>query len=196
MKIPSLAVLTLVCATLGAPALLAQTAASDLPIGREAGAPAEGEAQGEQPGQTYVAATHGAWEQRCVRTADGNDPCQLYQLLRDGENNAVAEITIFHLPEGGPAAAGATVIAPLETLLTEEVTLQIDNNTPKKYPFAWCSPVGCVARMGLTADDLAALRRGSAARISIVPVVAPDQQVVVEASLSGFTAGFTAVSPK
>jgi invasion protein IalB len=85
MKIPSLAVLTLVCATLGAPALLAQTAASDLPIGREAGAPAEGEAQGEQPGQTYVAATHGAWEQRCVRTADGPDPCQLYQLLLDGK---------------------------------------------------------------------------------------------------------------
>lgn len=194
MKIPSLAVLTLVSATLGAPALLAQTATTDLPIGREAGA--EAQAQGEQPGQTYVAATHGAWEQRCVRAPDANDPCQLYQLLRDGENNAVAEITIFHLPEGGPAAAGATVIAPLETLLTEEVTLQIDNNPPKKYPFAWCSPVGCVARMGLTADDLAALRRGSEARVKIVPVVAPDQQVVVAASLSGFTAGFTAVSPK
>lgn len=188
--------LVLLCLSLGAvaPGAQAQTPETpavpgDLSLGRDPNAPDPNEV-----GQTYLKESHGAWEVRCVRTADGKDPCQLYQLLRDAEGNAVAEMSIFALPAGGPALAGASIVAPLETLLTEEVTVAIDNNPAKKYPFAWCSPVGCVARLGITADEVAAMRRGSVARIAIVPVVAPDQQVVVEASLSGFTAGFDAVS--
>ena len=45
-------------------------------------------------------ATFEAWEQRCVRTEDGADPCQLYQLLKDADGNSVAEISMFSLPEG------------------------------------------------------------------------------------------------
>lgn len=194
-RLPFIA-LALLCLSLGmtAPGAQAQTPETpavpgDLSLGRDPNAPAS-----DAVGQTYVKESHGAWEVRCVRTADGKDPCQLYQLLRDAEGNAVAEISVFNLPDGGPAAAGASIVAPLETLLTEEVTVQIDNNPAKKYPFAWCSPVGCVARLGITGDEVAAMRRGNVARIVIVPVLAPDQQVVVQASLSGFTAGFEAVT--
>ncbi len=145
-------------------------------------------------GSTYVEAKHGDWEQRCVRTEDGANPCQLYQLLLDATKNPVAEFSVFGLPAGGQAVAGATAVVPLETLLTAEVTLQVDGGSAKKYPYSWCSPIGCVSRIGFTGEEVAALKKGSAATLTIVPVQAPDQKVTVSISLKGFTAGFDAVN--
>ncbi len=151
---------------------------------------------GDGVGSTYVAANFEAWEQRCVRTEAGVDPCQLYMLLKDGEGNSVAEFTLFGLPEGtqGPAVAGATFIAPLETLLTAGMMLQIDAGTPKAYPFTFCAQIGCVVRLGFTAEEVAQMKQGANAVITIVPFVAPDEKVVLTASLKGFTAGFDAVN--
>jgi invasion protein IalB len=162
--------------------------ATDLSMGAEVGA-ADG------PGSTYVAATFDAWEQRCVRAPEGQtDPCQLYQLLRDAEGTAVAEFSMFNLPAGGQAAAGATVIVPLETLLTENLQLAVDGGKTKVYPFTFCTSVGCIARVGFTAEEVDQFRKGAKAVLTIVPVVAPEQKVSVELSLKGFTAGFEAVS--
>jgi invasion protein IalB len=167
----------------------ADVAAPDgLSLGATEGEPADG------PGSQFVAATFGtAWEQRCIRTDDGSDPCQLYQLLKDAEGNSVAEISIFNLPEGGEAAAGATIVAPLETLLTENIRLKVDDAAAKIYPFTWCSQIGCVARVGFTADEVAAFKRGAKATLTIVPVVAPDQNVDLNLDLTGFTAGYDAI---
>lgn len=162
-----------------------------LSMGTEVGAdgqPVDG------PGTSYVEANFDAWEQRCVRTEDGSDPCQLYQLLKDPQGNAVAEFSMFNLPAGGQAAAGATVIVPLETLLTENLLLAIDGGKPKVYPFTFCSTIGCVARIGFTAAEVEQFKKGAKGVLTIVPVVAPDQKVTVELSLKGFTAGYTAVS--
>ena len=65
-----------------------------LSMGREADAAPAADAIGT----TYIAEKFEAWEQRCVRTADGADPCQLYQLLLDADKNPVAEISVFGLP--------------------------------------------------------------------------------------------------
>lgn len=165
---------------------------SDLSMGTEvdaAGAPAA-----DGIGSSYVQASFDAWEQRCVKTEDGSDPCQLYQLLKDAQGNAVAEFSMFNLPAGGEAAAGATIIVPLETLLTENLLLAVDGSKPKIYPFTFCSTIGCVARVGFTGGEVDQFRKGAKATVTIVPVVAPDQKVVVDLSLKGFTAGFEAVS--
>lgn len=147
-------------------------------------------------GDTYVAAKFEAWEQRCIKTESGVDPCQLYQLLKDEKGNSVAEFSVFSLPEGseGPAVAGATFIAPLETLLTSGLTLQVDTNKPRAYPFTFCGQIGCVARIGFTAEEVASFKKGANAVMTIVPFVAPDQKVTLTVSLKGFTAGFDAVS--
>lgn len=149
---------------------------------------------GAEVGQTYVRETVKDWAVQCVRTEEGTDPCQLYQLLRDKDGNAVSEISIFALPDGGQAVAGATIITPLETLLTQQVTLTVDSGASKRYPFSWCSQIGCFARIGLTAQDLNAFRKGSEVKVNIVPVAAPDQKVELAISLSGFTAGFEAAA--
>lgn len=146
------------------------------------------------PGSQFLEASFGtSWEQRCIRTGDGSDPCQLYQLLKDAEGNSVAEISLFDLPAGGEAAAGATIVAPLETLLTENIRLKVDDAAAKIYPFTWCSPIGCIARVGFTAEEVAAFKAGAKATLTIVPVVAPDQKVDLTLDLSGFTAGYDAI---
>ena len=159
-----------------------------LSMGQEQGAPADG------PGSTYVKDKFGDWEERCVRAENGADPCQLYQLLRDETKNAVAEVSLFGLPPGQKAVAGATIIVPLETLLAADLTLQIDTSKPRKYPISWCAVIGCIARVGFTQEEVNAFQKGNAATITIVPVVAPDKPVKVAISLNGFTAGFDAVN--
>lgn len=144
-------------------------------------------------GSSYTPATFDLWEQRCIKTADGADPCSLYQLLNDSTGNPVAEFNIFGVPPGTQAAAGATIIVPLETLLTRSLTIAIDSNPPKVYPFTFCTPQGCIARVGFTADEVAQFKKGAKADLTIVPAIAPDQKVVLPLSLKGFTAGFEAV---
>jgi len=151
----------------------------------------------EDIGSTYVAETHGDWEIRCIRAAEGQpEPCQLYQLLSDGVGNPVAEFNVFDLAEDGQVIAGATIVTPLETLLTPGVRLRVDDGTWVEYPFAFCQQVGCFARLGLTASDVDAFRAGGEAFVAIVPLPAPDQVVELSASLSGFTAGFEALQAR
>lgn len=151
-----------------------------------------GEDANDEPkvGQTYVAETLGAWQLRCIVTEDGDDPCQMYQLMSDAEGTPVAEISIFRLPEGGRALAGATIIVPLETSLPPQLTIKVDANTARRYPYAFCNPIGCYSRVGLVPDELDTFKRGSEAVLSIVPALAPDQTVDVVMSLDGFTAAF------
>lgn len=144
-------------------------------------------------GSTYTQATFELWEQRCVRTEDGANPCQLYQLLKDSTGNPVAEITVFGLPESGQAVAGATIVVPLETLLTANLTISIDATPAKIYPFSFCTQLGCVSRVGFTDEEIAQFKKGAKAKLTIVPAVAPDQKVELDISLNGFTAGFEAV---
>ena len=184
--------LSTLCAgfALAASLAAAQTASDD-------GGLSTGEAlapDGEPVGSVYVDDEFGDWQKRCVRTAEGNDPCQLYQLIGDQNGASVAEITIFALPEGQAAPAGATIVTPLETLLTEQLTLSVDDGAGKRYPFRFCAQQGCVSRIGLLEEDLTAFRAGNTARLRIVPAVAPDQEVLLDISLTGFTAGFSSLS--
>ena len=156
------------------------------------------ETDGGEPrlGQVYTAASFEAWEQRCEKTDLGTDPCQLYQLLKDEEGNSVAEFSMFSLPAGAQqgAVAGGTFVAPLETLLNEGMRLTVDGNKTRAYPFNVCSQMGCVSRIGFTAEEVAAFKKGNTATFAITPFMAPDQKVDLKVSLKGFTAAYDAVA--
>ncbi|MEX3315408.1 invasion associated locus B family protein [Sulfitobacter sp. PS-8MA] len=145
-------------------------------------------------GKPYTKKEIGAWEMRCIKTEEEVDPCQMYQLLADGEGAPVAEVSLFRLPDGGKAKAGATVVVPLETALPAQLTLSVDGGKARRYPYAFCNPVGCYVRMGLTDADVAAFKRGNEAVLTIVPALAPDQKVNLTLSLDGFTASYDEVS--
>lgn len=145
-------------------------------------------------GKPFTKEVIGAWEMRCIKTESGEEPCQMYQLLDDGQGAPVAEISLFRLPEGGKAVAGATIVVPLETSLPQQLTIKVDGGNARRYPYAFCNPVGCYARLGMTDADVAAFKRGNEAVITIVPALAPDQKVELSLSLSGFTASYGKVS--
>lgn len=147
-----------------------------------------------QIGEPYTRETIGAWELRCIKVDTGEEPCQSYQLLDDGQGAPVAEVSLFRLPDGGKAVAGATVIVPLETALPQQLTISVDGDKARRYPYAFCNPVGCYVRLGLTATDVAAFKRGREAKLTIVPALAPDQKVELSLSLDGFTASYDKAS--
>ncbi len=175
--------------TTTAPAADPATAAG-VSLGVPDGMPSQSQAE---VGGVYLATKFDAWEQRCVKTADGADPCQLYQLLKDTAGNPTAEVSFFTLPAGSQAVLGATVLVPLETLLTANLKLAVDQNVAMVYPYSYCTGAGCLAKTGFTADDLVALKKGATANVIIVPAAAPDKTVVVPISLKGFSAGYQAI---
>jgi invasion protein IalB len=159
------------------------TSEGDLNLGEDTSVP--------QVGQTYVREVVQDWEIQCVKTQTGEDePCQMYQLLQNEAGNPVAEVSLFKLPQGGQAVAGATVIVPLETALQAQLRIAVDGAQSKRYPYSLCNQIGCFARIGLTNSDLNGFKRGAKAVVTIVPFVAQDQQIQLEMSLNGFTASF------
>ncbi len=141
-------------------------------------------------GQYYVKSTNSDWTTRCIKADQGKDPCELYQLMKDTDGNAVAEMTLIPLTNGD-VSAGATLVAPLETNLIEGLGFSVDNAEPRGYPFSFCAPVGCVSRLGFTEAELNGMKRGKQASVSLLPFGAdPANPVKLNLSLAGFTAAF------
>ncbi|MEJ6398182.1 invasion associated locus B family protein [Yoonia sp. 208BN28-4] len=169
----------------------AEEVGGDLSMGSPIDQTVAAEAGQLQVGQPYIREEFGDWALRCLKAEEGqNDPCQLYQLLLDENQNPVAEISMFPLPPGGRAAAGATIVAPLETLLTQQLTLQVDGGEARRYPFTFCNTAGCVSRVGFTEQEVNLFKRGNQATVRMVPAASPEEEVIVTISLTGFTAGF------
>ncbi len=161
---------------------------------QEAGTAATGLDMGQVDGEMsagapYIKEQFGDWALRCINNPEGDDPCQLYQLLMDGEGNSVAEISMFLLPEGAQAAAGATIMTPLGTLLTEGLMISVDGGSPRRYVYTFCNVNGCAARVGFTAEELTQFQNGTSAVVRLVSVANPGQPVMLNMSLNGFTAG-------
>lgn len=190
--------------TIGTEVPNATVAAPELPVGESSAAPDEAGSDPEDGAAPEIAsdleqnvmevvkATHGDWEVRCA--TDETD-CFMYQLAMDDENNPVAEFSLVRLADAAGAAAGATVVSPLGTLLPAGVELQVDDGEPRRYPFTWCSQVGCFARFGVDQASIAAMKSGQIAKAVLVSVAAPDRPLLLEVSLRGFTAAFDSLEP-
>ena len=184
----------------GAPTEAAPGAEASDTVPPPGGELAEGRSVGEALGggpQIYIREEHGDWEVRCLEAPEGQeDPCQLYQRLSDQQGNPTADVNFFDVPDGGDIVAGATVLTPLQTLLTAQVVMTIDGGQPRRYPYSFCDPAGCYSRMGFSSADVAAFKAGNTATLVVVPALAPDQSAELKMSLKGFTAGLAAVEVK
>ncbi|MGY9050076.1 MAG: invasion associated locus B family protein, partial [Rhodobacterales bacterium] len=102
--------------------------------------------------------------------------------------------SLFKVDGSSEVAAGATFVVPLETLLTQKLTIAVDTGPAKRYDFSFCTQVGCYARVGFTSAEMAAFKAGVAGKVTIVPALAPDQKVTLDMSLSGFTAAYDQIT--
>lgn len=145
-------------------------------------------------GDRYAKETHGSWDLACIKTESGDDPCSILQVLLDANGNPIAEFSLFRIEQsGGQAVAGATVIVPLETLLPAGLTISVDGAPARRYSYNFCNQLGCYAQIGLTQGDIDAFKKGNEAVLALRPAPAPDQQIDLTLSLSGFTAGYDVV---
>lgn len=199
--------LTIIAALSQTLPVLAQTAAPQTAVTEQPAAPATEQAPttgtlAEQPldlgtpaedgpGTPYIREAAGDWQMECIRVPEGEvEPCQMFQPLVDADGNQVANVRIFRLDGGGEAVAGALIAVPLETLLTAQLTITVDNAKPTRYPFSVCDRLGCYARIGFRQAEVDGYKKGAKATITLVPFVAPDQKVDLDMSLKGFTAAY------
>lgn len=141
-------------------------------------------------GQPYIVERQDDWAIRCITSETGNDPCEMFQLLVREDGSPIAEISMFPLPANEPAVAGATILVPLETLLTSPLVIEFSDTKAKEYPYSYCNKSGCVVRVGFDQSDLDDLKNGSEITMGISHILQPDQQLILPVSLIGFTAMF------
>ncbi|MBO6836046.1 MAG: invasion associated locus B family protein [Alphaproteobacteria bacterium] len=163
-------------------AALALAIAASLPIGSAT-------AQGQPAQSTEVLReTHGDWDIRCNSARP--DECYMVQTASNDQGRPMVEFSLIRLAPGGPAPAGATAVVPLGTALPEGLLFQIDGGEPLRFAYDFCAPAGCIANLALTAEQVAAMKRGAQALITIKAASRPEIPVPVRVSLRGFTAAY------
>ena len=150
-----------------------------------------GEPQELQP---YIKETNKDWNLKCIAPKNSIERCEANQIIVNDKKQPVAEISIFKLSDNQVAEAAATIIVPLETLLSEGLILAIQDLEPKKYQFKFCNSLGCYSQIGLTKEEVEALKNKERASIYIKHISSADQQVIIPISLVGFIKIFSKVT--
>ena len=143
--------------------------------------------------EPYIKERFENWKLKCIKPLNSVERCEANQIIFNQKQQPVAEISIIKLPKGQVAAAAATIIVPLETILSEGLVLAIQELEPKKYQFKFCNSLGCYSQIGLTDDEVEALKRKEKASIFLKHISSGDQQIVIPMSLDGFTKTFSNV---
>ena len=149
-----------------------------------------GELQELQP---YIKESNKDWNLKCIETQESIERCEANQIIVNEKKQPVAEISIFKLSDNQVAEAAATIIVPLQTILSEGLILAIQDLEPKKYQFKFCNSLGCYSQIGLTKEEVAALKNKKRASIYLKHISSGDQQVVIPISLVGFMKTFSKV---
>lgn len=152
-----------------------------------------------EPGETFVAEIFRDWQIRCIRSEgdEAPDRCEMFQLLEEENGNPVAEFRIgATLIEEEGAVANATILTPLDTLLSPGLQIQVDDNEPALVPFAFCRQVGCFVQISLTEENLEIFQNGADATVVLFALTRDELgqigglPVPTAASLRGFTAAY------
>jgi invasion protein IalB len=112
-------------------------------------------------------------------------PCTTYTAVHGADGSEVLRLT--RLP-GEPALLA--VSTRLALYLPDGLALAVGDEPPAKLPWRTCGPAGCEARLALTPELAAALRRERQASLTFT--LAEGVTVRIGASLLGYTAALRA----
>lgn len=117
---------------------------------------------------------------------EGREVCEMQQILT--MENETGNVPLFrasvHNADNGLMMQ---LLFPLGLDLRAGMVLQIDEGDEYTSGFLTCVQEGCLAAFPLDSELLAALRAGNSAKVGFRPFNT-DQTLVLELSLSGFTA--------
>jgi invasion protein IalB len=144
----------------------------------------------QQGGSDELRDTYGDWQVRC---APGTDDCVIAQVGRGPQGNDVLEVRVRKLDgvtgqNGETIPAAIQILTPLGVNLKAGVRVKVDGNEVRAAPFEVCAQGGCVVREPMSDDFLEEMKAGRTANMTIV--AAPNREITVPISLSGFTRAF------
>lgn len=125
--------------------------------------------------------TFKAWTGKC-ETVDGKQFCGITQTVYDSDQKPVVNLFIRKIE--GQADPIAFVKVPLGVNLQAGLGLAVDKSEIARVPYSVCDPAGCNAIFPLPDDALTSMKKGGKLQVAMFLV---NQEVMVEASLSGFT---------
>ena len=133
---------------------------------------------------------HGDWDVACD---PGGANCAMAQIGNDLTGTPVLEMVIRKLKaplEVGDRTATAVldVITPLGVVLTEGLSIVIDDGPQESAPFQICTEQGCLVREPVDDDLIKRLKLGGSASVSVI--AANQGEVKAVLSLSGFTKAY------
>lgn len=153
------------------------------------------EQSGESADPDVTTSRYRDWALSCrTNTETNTQQCTMFQRLVVEETKQVAlNVAIGYLrnDEGRPVPV-AIITFPLGIWLPGGATMRVDSGEPIRFAIERCFRRGCQTGITLTDDILAQFRAGSQATITIQQ--ARDQNIDLNVSLSGFSAGFKALT--
>ncbi|MFT5893742.1 MAG: invasion protein IalB [bacterium] len=137
---------------------------------------------------------HGDWDVAC--DPEGAN-CAMAQIGNDSTGTPVLEMVIRKLTaplEVGERTATAVldVITPLGVVLTEGLSITIDDGAKESAPFQICTEQGCLVREPVDDELIKRLKLGGSAFVSVI--AANQGEVKAKLSLSGFTKAYDSLN--
>ncbi len=190
----------LLCLTACLPALAQETGS-----GTDGGNTVAAQANNEEQAQDAVTAPgalplpepqrYTDWTVQCATDAEsGAENCVLFQHLTVDTGQRLMTMQVSKLPprEGQTESRALVVTVPLGVHLPSGMRLQVDDAEAIDLTYERCDQGGCYAGSILDASLLESLMKGNDCRVTFNNL--NGKSITATMSLSGFTAGYRAVS--
>lgn len=146
--------------------------------------------------ELVTTATHGDWDIVCV---DGEAPCVMRQNGVTADGQRALEMSVRRVEpqqtEQGTVESVLTIVTPLNVLLRQGITLQVDSAEPSTGQYTICTSDGCTLTEPAPNVLIDQLKRGAEAKLSFVYVQGQQAgRVDAIVSLNGFTAAWNALA--
>jgi len=139
----------------------------------------------------------GDWLLACEARTDGQgELCYLHQTLtynKDDVSGKLLDIKIGALGEGTDLYA--IMMLPLGLNIPSGAVMQSDDGEPTPLTIQTCTKLGCRSVAPIPEDLLWGFRQGRVLKVGFIPF-GSKQTIVVEASLTGFTAAYKSLTAR
>jgi invasion protein IalB len=136
------------------------------------------------------------WDLFCHKPQAANAPqvCEIRTVILSDKGQRLGALVVAAQVGGGGKEVIASALLPLGVDLTQPPSLAVGPDKPITLQYLRCLQRGCEAMTPLTAEQQAALRAGSSAKVAVG--VGPGKKATFDFSLSGFSAAHDALKKK
>jgi invasion protein IalB len=138
------------------------------------------------------------WSLFCQEPKGANAPqlCEIRTVIVSDKGQRLGALAVATIADPGAPSGQmiASALVPLGVDLTSEPTLAVGEGQPAALKYVRCLQRGCEAAMPLSADQQAALRAGTMAKVAVG--IGGGKEASFEFSLAGFTAAHDALKKR